>query len=462
MSALHVPTRIDSFLTHKLSGSLFTWRDIFELLIPGILDSLSIMFINTLITALISKNGEASVAAVALVGPITGLISCVFNGVSAGGTVIVAQSLGKKDMDLVRKSVAVTLILTVTLGILVCIPFLLFPHAILELLYPSAEPIVMEKAMTFLSGCVWSILVFTLYTACFAVLRGLGESKRCLYLSVIINVAYFLLSVLFLNFLHLDIQGSVLALFWARVIGAVCAVVLLYFLRPPVKIKASQVFLFDRNLALSALKVGIPLGFEQVCMSLGNIVAEMYMILLGTTALATHAIANSLLGLVWSPAAAAQGLAVTVVGRCFGAGEYEEARRYGRRSAQIATILMLLSGLVFYPLLPLLLPQYNPTPEAADMASRLLYFTLPFAVLFWPGSFTHPSTLRACNDTLFPSVVSMAVLWLITIALGYVLAIPAGLGLLGTWIAMWASWVVRSVTFQLRMRGNKWMKVPEV
>ena len=48
---------VDKYLTRRLSGNVFTWREIFDLMIPGVLDSLSIMFINTLITALIIKNG---------------------------------------------------------------------------------------------------------------------------------------------------------------------------------------------------------------------------------------------------------------------------------------------------------------------------------------------------------------------------------------------------------------------
>ena len=59
MKSRTVPAPVDRFLTRTLSGTVFTWREIWELLLPGVLDSLSIMFINMLITALISKNGES-------------------------------------------------------------------------------------------------------------------------------------------------------------------------------------------------------------------------------------------------------------------------------------------------------------------------------------------------------------------------------------------------------------------
>ena len=448
---------VDKYLTRRLSGNVFTWREIFDLMIPGVLDSLSIMFINTLITALISKNGETSVAAVSLMGPVTAVVVNIFNGISSGGTVVVAQCCGRKDIAQKRAAIGITMWMTILVGTVICLPFLIAPHGVVHMLYPNAEAEVTEKAQTFLWGVSWSILIFTVYTASFAVLRGLGYSKRCLALSIIINVAYFLFSILFLNFMNLDIKGSVYALFLARLIGTVCAVAMLFFWRPPEKMKLKEVFSFDRKLIASMLKVGIPLGVEQMFIAFANIVSNMFMTLLGTTAIATNALANSLLGLLFAPAMSINGLTVTVVGRCIGAQELDEAKRYGRSCCKISRALLILFSLIFYPCLPLLLQQYNPSAESARMVPLLLYATIPFLIYFWPIGYTMPNTLRAANDTVFPSILSLSVLWVINIAIGYVLAIPAGLGLWGVWIATWLGWMVRASGFGMRFRSGKWI-----
>ena len=95
MSQKQVQSCLDRYLTRTLSGSVFTWQEILNLIIPGVLDAMSITFIGVLITALISKNGETSVAATSLVGPINNLVVCLFSGISSGGTVIVAQCCGR-------------------------------------------------------------------------------------------------------------------------------------------------------------------------------------------------------------------------------------------------------------------------------------------------------------------------------------------------------------------------------
>ena len=452
-----IKTKIDSFMTCQLGSSIFSWQEILRMTVPYVLDSLSIMFIGMLITALISKNGEASVAAVSLVSPIGNLIVCLFNGICAGGTVVIAQCCGKKDTKLIRRAIGLIVWLTELVGIVTCLPFLLCPQQILVLLYPKAEALVLEKASVYLVGCAGSCLVFALYMGIFSVLRGLGESKKCLTLSVIINVAYLLFSILFLNWLNLDIHGSSYALLLARTVGAVCAVAALFFWRPSYPMTLRQVFSFDKRLLKSTLRVSLPFGAEQICTSLGAIVAGMYMTQLSTSALATHAIVNSLIGVLNSACMGAGSLAVTVVGRCIGAEEFNLARKYGKKCNIIALVLLGLSAILFYPLLPLLLRQYNPAPEAAALSIQLLWMSLPCLLLFYPMSSTLPNTLRAASDTLYPSVFSLAIMWACNIALGYLLAIPAGLGLVGVWIATWVSWGARTLAFSLRFQGSKWL-----
>lgn len=455
---MSIRRNVERRLERYLSGSVFTWHEIMNLMIPGILDNLSITLINMLITALISKNGEASVAAVSLVGPVTGIMVCLFTGISAGGTVIVARCWGENDSKRLKCAIATAFCLTVGIGLVVCVPLILFPSGILELLYSDAESMVMQKASVYLSGSVWSILIFTVYTANFAILRGLGESKRCLALSIVINLAYFIFSILFLNVWEMDIVGSVWALLLARFVGTVVSVILLLYWKAPVRMRLLELFRCERSLLRSTLRISLPFGLEQICISFGNLTSKMYMIPLGTSAISTHAIANSLLTVFSTASLSAGNLAVTVVGKCAGAGKKEEAYTYGRRCNQLAWVLMLLSCLVFAPLLPILLRQYNPSREAYDMARQLLLWSIPSLLLFAPMSNTLPYTLRAGGDSAYPSALSLAALWLVNIALGYVLAIPAGLGLWGIWAAQWAAWAIRSLGFYLRFRSKKWLR----
>ena len=444
-------------MNHYLSGSLFSWRQIRGLMVPSILDSMSITLMNMLTTALISKNGAASVAAVSLVGPITGLAMCFFQGLGDGGSVVIAQCTGKRDSNLLGSAISTILWLSIFTCILFCVPFILFASGIIQMLYPSIDLEVAEKSVTYLAGCSFTIPLYALYSAFFRVLRGLGESKRTLYLSVIINGAYLVFSFLFLNILRMDIVGSVLALLSARIIGMICAAVLLFFWRPPIRMKLSHLFQFDKSLISSTLRISLPFALERVCTDAANLVFQMIMSSLGTVVIATRAIANSMLGVLYCPASAMAHVSVAVVGRCVGADMPDEAYRYGKRCRQIALFLLIAASLIFFPLMPVLLNQYNPSAEARILVPKLLISCLPCLFLFWPASNTYPSALRACGDSVYPTITSISVLWIVNIGLGYLLSIPLQMGIWGVWIAACCGWIAQSISFTIRFNSRKWM-----
>lgn len=452
-----VKNKAAALYARHLPDTVFSPREIKQMLIPIILDSLSIMFINMLIVALIGRSGETSVAAVNLVSPITSLIMCLFNSISAAGTVVVAQAWGQGGRGQLSKTAGHILWLIFAAGAVCCLPFLLFPRPVIQLFYPTAEPVVLEKAVRYLAGCSLSILIFTVYQGIFCILRGLGESRRCLALTIIINVSYLVFSFLFINILEMDIQGSALALILARVLGSASGVALLLW-EPPVKLRLRDMFSLDGPLLRSIFRISAPFCIEQLFASGGSLIMTMFMAPLGTTAIAAHAVAGSLMGIIHGAGSAAAALSVTVVGRCVGAGRAEDAHRYGAGMNWVAQVLTVSAALVIYPLMPLLLRLYHPSPETYALALRLLVCTLPALALFWPLSNTLPNTLRAAGDTVFPSVLSLVVMWSVRVALGYWMTVPLGLGIMGVWGSMWIEWGVRAACLKMRFLHGKWTR----
>lgn len=446
-------------LDRQFSSPVFRSRQIRKMAIPFILDAISIMFINMLITALISSAGETSVAAVNLVSPIFTLIICLLNGVSAGGTVAVAQNYGSGDIQKTKEAAGHILWLTFLVGTALSLILILFPRPILTFLYAQAEPIVMEKAVAYMVQGSFSLIIFTIYTGVFCILRGLGESEKCLYLTIIINVSYLLFSILFLNIWKMDIQGSALAQILARTVGSLSALALLFLPKHmPIRMTFPAVFSFRKSIFSSILDVSIPFGMEQIFLYGGNIVIASMTVPLGTTAMAINSIAASLLGIVTAAAMAAGNLGVTVVGRCIGANEKEHSYQYGCKMVILALVLLLLSAAVFYPFFPIMLKHlYNTTPAVQADVQHLLYRILIPTLLFWPASNIIPYVLRAAHDTVFPSILSLVSMWGVRIACGYVLAFFFELGLDGLWIAMWAEWAVRTVILSIRFSSKTWL-----
>lgn len=446
-------------LDRRLTSPVFTARQIYRMTLPLILDSLSIMFINMLITALISSSGESSIAAVNLVSPLLNLIMCVLCGISAGGTVAVTQCFGEGDLNKTQQAAGHILWLTFLTGSLLGLVLILFPRPILMSLYGQAEPAIMEKAVSYMVQGTFSMIIFTVYSGVFSILRGLGESKKCLCLTIIINVSYLLFSILFLNVLQMDIVGSALAQIFARAVGALSALAFLFLPRDmPIRLKLGDVFSFQKSILSTIMEVSVPLGVEQLFLAGGGIILAAMTVPLGTTAMVVNSIAASLLGMITAAASSAGTLGITISGRCIGAGEREHAFGYGCKMCVLALFLLVVSAVLAFPFFPVMLAHlYHASPEVQAKTLEMLWYILLPTFLFWPFSNVLPAILRAGHDTVFPSVLSLASMWGVRIVCGYFLTYRLGLGLTGLWTAMWAEWAVRAAVLAVHYFRKKWL-----
>lgn len=64
--------------------------------------------------------------------------------------------------------------------------------------------------------------------------------------------------------------------------------------------------------------------------------------------------------------------------------------------------------------------------------------------------------LRGAGDTVYPSVVAVFSMWIVSTLGCYLLAVPLGLGLPGIWIAFAADECLRGLLMQLRWKSGKW------
>ena len=92
-------SKMDKWLSKQFGSTLFSYGEIISMFIPIMLDQFFINFISVLTTSMISASSQESVSAVNLVSPVYMMIFAIFNAVSAGGTVIVAQYKGKGDNE---------------------------------------------------------------------------------------------------------------------------------------------------------------------------------------------------------------------------------------------------------------------------------------------------------------------------------------------------------------------------
>lgn len=449
---------IGRFLDRNYGSSMFTSREFFGILGPVIIDQFFMYLISMLTTAMISASSQDSVSAVSLVNPILFLVMALFGAVANGGTVVVAQYKGKGNPLRVRQAAGQSVLATFVVAAMAAVLLCLLANPIVMLLFGTAGESVCGRATEYLIGMAISFLPFSFYSASFSALRGVGDSKSCLRLTIIINVIHLVLSMIFLNVMHMDIFGTILSYFLARIVGGATALYSLMNKHGQIGVRFADIFRFEPKLLKSIFRMGIPFAIEQCFYNGGTVIVQTYMVQLGNIAVAANAIANSVFSLIYAAGFAVSVVTLTVTGQCIGAGEIALAKHYGRRMEWLGNAICTLSVIVILPLMPLLLMLYAPEAQTLPVIYPLLWIGSAFMPFVWSGANVMSNTLRAAGDANFTSITSLVCMWVVRVGLGYLLALPLGLGINGVWVAMGMEWVIKTIVFRIRFRGDKWYR----
>jgi putative MATE family efflux protein len=458
LSQSRLRTKTQFYLDKYFSGESMDYRQILALFFPILIDQAFIVGLNLVNTAMISSSGVGAVSAVNMVDSLNIFLINVFVAVATGGTVVVAQYKGSGNSQMVSRATAgsITSVSMIALGIGLLI--IGFHNPLLQLLFGSASPEVLDSARVYLIGSSISFLGIAIVQAVCGALRGIGKSRASLFLSLIMNVLYVLLNIVFINYLHMGVLGMTIAINIARFAGAACALYYLFKMDATLHIRIRDLFHIPISMLKKILFIGVPFAAEQMFFNGGKLLTQVFIVSMGTYAIATNAIASSLAGVFQIPAAALSIMMVTVVGQCIGRGNVADARKFVKSFLWLGALFLTIIGLILMPFFSLLVGLFSPPPEIVDDIFWVLFMTVIVQIPLWSISFILPSALRAAGDARFTSISSMLSMWLFRVILGYVLGVTLGMGIFGVWLAMNCEWGVRGAVFLWRFRGDKWYK----
>lgn len=450
-------SRIRRGVSRSLTSELFSARDILKMYLPIVGDQVFISVIGLLNTSMVSTSGQDSVAAMSLANPLSWMIFAIFDAVSAGATVVIAQMYGRKNEGDTRRAAGQVVVANFACAAVTCLVTWLFAEPLLRLLYGGIGETILLKARDYIIGVGISLLFHAFYMSAFSVLRGIGDSSTCLVLSIIINLTHLGFSVVFINFLRLDILGTALSLIVARIIGGACAMFSVMHKNAPFRVYLRDIFCIRPRILGAILKLGLPFTLERVFSHGGTILVQTFLVSFGQIAVSANAIASSAFSLVGMAPTAVATLAITVVGQAFGAGREDLARRYGRSMVHMGIFSCIGSILVFLPLLPSVLYLFHAPADTLSLIWVLLFIALAAMPFFWSHSGVLPSVLRAAGDSAFTSGAGLVCLWAARVGVAWVLCFPLSLGVYGIWISMLVEWLCRGVIFAIRFRGKAWL-----
>lgn len=442
----------------NLSNCLFTNQDLKRLIVPLIIEQILAVTVGMADTMMVSSVGEAATSGVSLVDMINNLLINLFAAISTGGAVVSSQFLGQKNKDRACEAANQLLMVTGLISVVVMAVTILFRRSFLGLLYGSIEADVMKNALIYLVLSAVSYPFLAVYNSCAALFRSMGNSKISMQVSIIMNMLNVFGNALFIFVLHMGVAGAASASLISRMVASLILVMRLRNKGLEIHIMPKH-FKWNRILVRKILHIGIPSGVENSVFQLGRVLVVGIIAMFGTAQIAANAVANNLDSLGVLPGQAMSLVMITVIGRCVGAGDYDQADYYAKKLMKLTYLINGLCCAGVLLTMPLTLRLYGLPDTTLKLAALLVLIHDGCAIFLWPASFTLTNVLRAANDVRFPMVVSIMSMVIVRIGGGYILAVILGMGAVGIWFAMVLDWIMRVIFFVRRYCSGKWKNI---
>lgn len=439
----------------KREELLFDRRQIFQLMMPLIIEQVLTVTVGIADSMMVSVAGETAVSGVSLVDAINNLVLQILAALATGGAVVCAQYLGRKDKARACQAANQLVFTSTVISLSIMAVILLGGRNLLRLIFGATEAAVMDQAVTYCVIIVFTYPFMAIYNSAAALLRSMGNSRISMWVSLLMNVINIVGNAILIFGFHLGVAGAALATLLSRIVGSLVLLAMAH--RPSYEVHVNSLHKMRPQWIMikRILYIGIPTGLENGMFQLGKLSVLSLISSFGTASIMANSVGSMICQFMIIPGVATSLAVVTLVGQCIGAGRVDQARYYTNRLIVFSTLLMAAVSAVIVLLRPFLLGLYHMSPEAYEIANTLILWHL-WAGLIWPLSFNLPNALRAANDVKFTMVVAMLSMWIFRVGFSYLLGGYFGLGVYGVWLAMFIDWFARMVCLLFRYRGDRW------
>ena len=437
-------------------GYLFSNKALFYLFLPLLIEYALEFFVGLADSIMVASLGEAAISGVSLVDFLMQLLIFSFSALATGGAVIAGQYLGDRNIKNAQNA-ANQLIWFSGISSLVFMVIVLFARRLLiSVLFGNIEADVWSNADIYLMIVALSIPFIALYNSGAAIFRTTNDAFVPMKIMFICDVVNVLGNAFCIYYLGWGVEGVAIPTVLSR---ALSVIMILHFISDEsymLHIKRSLKHKFDGKILRNVLNVGIPYGIENGLFQLGRVLILSLVSTFGTMAIAANSVGYAI-GIFSVLPGFAINLGLTaVISRCVGANDYEQARYYNKKCICMVFISHIIINIIIFALLPFILDIYQLSDQTAAMATEMIIWHGIFAIIIWPIAFTLPATFRGAGDSKSVMYISLIVMFSCRIALSYVISDWLGIGVFGTWIAMFIDWYVRAGIYIYRYFSNKW------
>lgn len=374
---------------------------------------------------------SASISAVSISSQIVFLLHAVGIGLGNGGQVLISQQVGAKEYSRLNRTIGTLLSVCMLFSVVAAVVGAVFNDLWLGLMNTPDDAFVVARGYLVIC-CVGVPFVYGNGTLC-AILRGVGDSRRPMYILAVSTIINVVLDLLFVAVLPWGAAGAAWATVIAQAISFFYALFYLYHHRAQLgfDFKLSS-FKIDVPVMKVLFRLGAPLVIMSAAINLSMMVVSSFVNVYGVAASSVSGIGSKLVSFINVVTQSLQTAAASLIAQNFAAGKLDRVRRTLWTGLSIGFTFFLIAGTIIRLFPTQIFAIFSPDPEILAYAPEYL------RILFWmllSLSLMSP-TIALINGVGF-TVLNLAIALLdgviARIGLAILLGDTLGMGLSGYW-----------------------------
>ena len=325
---------------------------------------------------------DTSLAAIGASASIFELIVGFGNGFGNGMGLVAARAFGSGDRDRIKKAVAGSLILTLTVSAFVALLSLFGMKPLLHLL--NTPDSILDESFSYISVVSVLCIVMFAYNLCSGMLRAIGNSFTPLIFLICSSLMNIGLDILFITKFNMGIRGAA----WATIIAQAISVMLclIYiFVKARILIPSAKAghFRFDGSLYRELFGQGISMALMSSIVSSGTVLLQSAINSFGPIIIAGHVATRKIFGISNIPLFCLGMANATFVSQNYGAQKFNRIKKGILISCAATTawtvLVCIAAPFVIRPALRLFSGSEN--SQLLEYGTKYLYFCFPFYVI---------------------------------------------------------------------------------
>ena len=423
--------------------------------IPMLIGNIFQQIYNVVDTIIVGRYlGEDALAGVGSTGTLTFFLLALVGGLCNGAGLVVAQCVGCKDTDKLKKSVVALIWTSGIMTIIISILGLCCSRFFLKIL--SVPDNVMEYSVEYLRIIFIFALGSVAYNGASSILRSTGDSKTPLIALIAGSILNVVLDIVLIVNFDMGVAGAAYATVISQILSAIICIAYLVAKRKAIGLTNINWFP-DKNSTLLIIKTGFPAAFQSCMISLGGMSVQRLVNSYGSSVMAAYVAANRI-DSVAIQVIVSIGTALSVfAGQNIGQDNFKrihEALRKTLVMMMVASISIAAIVLIFrFQLMSVFLDSETSVEATSIGATYLSIIGIAYVIAGIMQSYQN--VIRGAGDVNACMVAGLTEL-AGRIVFAYLLAVFFNLGPTGIWIATPISWGCGCVIPVIRYYSGKW------